>query len=125
MDDSETATVELTREEAREVINALSNYQVELSGDDERRALEVREFLQREFDFEDESFAVNRSLVDVFVNNEPAEDHEIQLTRAEAAEVVPALAKLEANSTPEDAETVADVRDRFQETFELGAADER
>lgn len=125
MDDSETATVELTREEAREVINALSNYQVELSGDDERRALEVREFLQREFDFEDESFAGDRSLVDVFVNNEPTGDHEIQLTRAEAAEVVPALAKLEANSTPEDAETIAGVRDRFQETFELGAADER
>jgi DNA topoisomerase VI subunit B len=104
------------------VINALSNYRVEVSGRDERRAVEVREFLQREFGFEDESFEVDESLVDVFLTDEPVGDHEIQLTRAEAAKVVPALATLEANAPPTDAETVANLRDRFQETFDLEAA---
>lgn len=120
MDDTDTATIELTRGEAREVINALSTYQFETSGHDEKRALDVREFLQREFEFEESHFEDDSSLVDAFVDLfDDDGEHEIRLSRAEAAEVVPALADLEADSDPAEAETIAGLRGRFEETFDL------
>lgn len=123
MDDEETATIELTRNEAREVINALSSYRSGESGRDERRALNVEEFLQREFGFENQHFDEDRSVLETFADifdEEDGDEHEIQLSRAEAEEVVSALADHEEGS-PTDAETAANLRDRFEETFSLDA----
>lgn len=123
MDDSDTETFELTRGEAREVINALSDYQVEASGSDEERALNVREFLQREFGFEDRQFESDSGLADTLggVFGTDDSEHEVQLSRVEAAEMVPALADLEADSEPAEAETIADLRSRFEDAFNLDA----
>lgn len=121
MDDTDTATIELTPEEAREVVTALANYQVQESGADERRALDVREFLDREFAIEREQFASDSSFIDEFLETFDLDGrdrgHEIQLTRTEAAEVTRALADHEPDSA--DAETVAALRNRFEETFDL------
>lgn len=122
MDDTDTATIELTKGEAREIINALSTYQVGASGRDERRALDIEKFLQREFGFEERQFQERDSLPELFVDAFAADDggHEIQLSRAEAAEVVPALDELEPGSPPE-AETIAELQDELAETFDLDA----
>lgn len=121
MAETDTETIELTREEAREVINALTNYQFEVSGRDEVRALNVRQFLKREFDFEEEHFDDQRGLVDIWEDIFGGEGHEVQLVRAEAAEVAAALAESEADSKPREAETIATLRERFEETFDLDA----
>ena len=130
MDDTDTATIELTRDEAREVINALSEHRLAASGRDEERALNVREFLEREFEFEERHFENEGGPVEgdegpiaTFLNLfEGGSKHEIHLSRAEAAEVVSALADLETTSDPEEAGTIATLRDRFEETFDLGGA---
>ena len=122
MDDTDTATIELTRGEAREVINALSKHRVEVSGRDEERALNVREFLQEEFEFEDRHFEDDTTLVDAFVDIfDDGGDHEVQLSRAEAREVVAALTDLESDSSSTEDETIARLRNRFQERFDLDA----
>lgn len=120
MDDTETAEIELDRGDAREVINALSGYQSEVSGRDERRALNVREFLQREFGFEEQHIEEDRSLLETYANifDDDEGPHDVELSRVEAAEVDRALADLEADSEPE-AETIADLRDRLAATFDL------
>lgn len=124
MDDSNAATIELTPEEARAVVNALANYQLEASGDDERRALEVRDLLEREFDLADEQFAADSSFFDEFLETFDLDDgdrsHEIELTRGEAAEVDRALADFDTEAAATEAATVADLRERFAETFDLG-----
>lgn len=120
MDDSDTATVELTKSEAREVINALSSYRTAAAGRDEQRARNVEELLQREFGFEERHLEDDRSIVETFAEvfeNRDGE-HEIELSRSEATEVVAALDEFE-GSPSEDAETVADLRDRFEATFDL------
>ena len=118
MTDGATETIELTRSEAREVINALSKRMYEVSGRDERVAFNTREFLQREFGFKEGDFDDDTTLTDIFL---PGSDdtHEIQLSAAEAAEIVPALTALEAKSDPEEAQTIADLRERFEERFDL------
>lgn len=124
MDDTDTATVELSRNEAREVINALSDYQYEVSGRDEERALNLRELLKREFGFEDRHFESDAGLLDAFGDVFGDDDsHEVEFSRAEAAEVDEALAEL-GGSTSDEGETIADVRRRFERTFDLdrGAA---
>lgn len=123
MDDSDTAEIELSREEAREVINALSSHHLDVSGNDERRTLDVRDLLQREFDFDERQFNnEQQTLVDSFVEMfDESDEHEIQLSRAEAREIVPALADQEAESNPDEAETIADIRNRFEQTFDLDA----
>lgn len=124
MDDSDTATVELTRNEARKVIGALSEYHVETSGRDEERVLNVEELLQREFGFEERHFGTESSYLDTFTNifNEKSDDHEVQLSRVEAEEVVRALDDHEATaSDSSDAETTANLRDRFAEAFDPDA----
>lgn len=126
MGDSDTATVELSEGEAREIINALSERQTRETGRDEERTLEVRSLLQREFGFEEPEFDDPREVVDeiVAVFDEDTGTHEVQLSRAEAAEIEPALARLESGSEPGEADTIADIRDRLQETFDL-RGDER
>lgn len=124
MADTDAEAIELTREEAREVINALTNFQFEVSGREEERALNVRQFLKREFDFEEEHFDDQRGLADLWENvfdPDYDDEHEIQLVEPEAAEVVAALAEAEGDAKPGEAETIADIRGRFEETFDLDA----
>lgn len=120
MDESDTATVELSREEAREVINALSDYQYEVSGREEERALNLRELLKREFGFEDRHFEADAGLLDAFgeIFGDDDDPHEVEFSRAEAAEVDDALAEL-GGSNPDEGETIADVRRRFERAFDL------
>ncbi len=123
--DDDTATIELNRPEAREVINALSEEVATESGAEEERALNVREFLQREFDFEESDFAQGDD--DGIFTMDPAtwfgddddDTHEVQLSRSEAAEVDRALAEQEGSSEGE-AETIMDLRERLDEAFDLG-----
>lgn len=121
MNDTDTATIKLSRGEAREVINALSEYRFKTSGSEEQRALNVREFLQREFEFEERHLDNDDGLLDSFASIFADEEgtHEVQLSRAEAGEVIPALAGVEGDMDPAEAETVADLRDRFERTFDL------
>lgn len=128
MKENDTATIELTRGEAREVINALSNYEVRVSGREEEQVLNVRELLKREFDFEESDFEGRSSgsttgLVDAVTDIFDADDkHEVQLSRFEAAEIVTALDDFEGES--ESAGLIRDVRSRIEKTFDLpgGAA---
>ena len=124
MDDTDTATIELTRAEAREVINALAEYETGATGRDEERALNVEDLLQREFGFKEEHFGGDRGYLDTFTNifNEPDTEHEVQLSRVEAREIVHALDELGQHgeySADADAETVQDLRARFADTFDL------
>ncbi|MBX0294288.1 hypothetical protein [Haloarcula nitratireducens] len=114
MSDTETETVELTESEGREVINALAEHRVAESGRDERRALNVKEFLQREFGFKDEHFdsdehTLDDAFLDVFDTDD---DHEIEFSRPEASEIVDALADHD-ESTSE-----TELRSKFQQQFD-------
>ena len=124
MDDTDTATVELSRGEARKVINALSEYQTGASGRDEERALNVEELLQREFGFEKRHLGDQRGYLDAFTDifDREESEHEVQLSRVEAKEIVRALGDLEAKEGDSaDTTTIADLRHRFAETFDLDA----
>lgn len=124
----DTDTIELNRPEAQEVINALSTEVATESGPEEERALNVREFLQREFDFQEPDFQQSDSGDDdgIFTldpanlfGDDEDDTHEVQLSRGEAAEVDRALAEQEGSSEGE-AETIRDLRERFDEQFDLG-----
>lgn len=122
MDDTDTETVELSRGEARKVISALSERQVGASGRDEERALNLEELLQREFGFEERHLGDRRGYLDAFTDVFGSEDseHEVQLSHVEAEEVVRALDDLETTEGADaDTETVADLRHRFEEAFDL------
>lgn len=123
MDDTDTATVELSQGEAREVINALSAYEAGASGRDEERALNVERLLQREFGFEKQQFEDDRGYLDTFSNifTVESDEHEVELSRPEAREILTALDGLESREAGADAETIGDLRGRFAETFDLGA----
>ncbi|ELZ30475.1 hypothetical protein C474_11701 [Halogeometricum pallidum JCM 14848] len=124
MEDSDTATVELSKGEAREAINALSSYRTTETGQDERRALNVEEFLQREFGFKDDDTGLSNigESFASFLDDSDEQSHEVQLSRAEAEEVVEALAAHE-NDSATDAGTVRDLRTRLAETYELNRSD--
>ncbi|WP_226011183.1 hypothetical protein [Halomicrobium salinisoli] len=122
----DTATIELSRPEAREVINALSTEIATESGPEEERALNVREFLQREFDFEDSDFSDHDDDGGIFTlspaawfGDDDEDTHDVQLSRSEAVEVDLALAEQEGSSEGE-AETIMDLRERLDEAFDLG-----
>lgn len=124
MDDTDTETVELSRGEARKVISALSEHQVGASGRDEERALNLEELLQREFGFEEGHLDGQRGYLDVFedVFDREESEHEVQLSRVEAEEIVRALGDLEATEGDDaDTGTTADLRHRFAEAFDLDA----
>jgi hypothetical protein len=115
----DTARFELSKSEARVVIEALSSYQARTTGREERRALNVQEFLQREFGYKGDDFGEGRDLVESFADIFDAgedETREIQLSRPEAEEIVDALDGVEADSA--DPETVRDLRSRFADSFE-------
>ena len=123
MDDTDTATVELNRSEARKVISALSAYQARASGRDEERALNVEGLLQREFGFKEQHLGDRRGYLDAFTDifDRESAEHEVQLSRVEAKEVVRALDDLESKEADADTETITALRDRFAETFDLDA----
>lgn len=120
MDDTDTAAIELNKSEAREVINALSEYETRASGREDERVLNVESLLQREFGFE-EGQSDDRNIADVFSNifHDDHTEHEVQLSRTEAAEVVRALDDFDGQESSSEAETVTDLRTRFVETFDL------
>ena len=123
MAETDTETFELTSEQAREVVNALTNYQYDVSGRDEQRVLNVRQLLKREFDLADEHLdEEDLGLVDwwgdVFDDDD---EHDVQLSRAEAREVAAALREEETDAEPADAETMADVRERIESAFDMDA----
>ena len=120
MDDTDNATIELTKGEAREVISGLAEYEAGASGREEERALNVEELLQREFGFEEDH--LNHSYIGAFTNifNDMDDDHEVELSRVEAREIVRGLDELERREEDSaDADTRRDLRERFVETFDL------
>lgn len=120
MDDTDTETIELTRGEAREVVNALAEHETEATGREEERTLNVEDLLQREFGFGNEDFDGDRGYLDTFTNifNDTDDDHEVQLSRVEAREIVRGLDDLHRREE-HDADTLRDLRERFVETFDL------
>jgi hypothetical protein len=118
VDERDTATVELTRSEASAVIDALSSYQANETGRAGSRALNLEEFLQREFGFKGPDFdadaAVVEAVADVFEDDD--QERAVRFSRAEAADVVAALDEY-GGASSDEAERVRDLRDRFGETF--------
>ena len=120
MNDTNTARIGLTEGEARAVINALSNYEVGVSGEEEETALNVERLLQREFGFEQRQLRGDRNIADFFPDIfGGGGDREIQLSRGEAVEVVRALDDHKENVDPTQALTVSDLYDRFRDTFDI------
>lgn len=121
MQDSDTATLELSKAEAREAINALAEQEALESGRDEERTHNVKEILKREFDFEGEPFDSERDIVDQLVDvfDEDVGGTEIQLSRSEATEIDRALGNWHEGTSAEDADTIAGLRDRLAETYDL------
>lgn len=130
MDDTDSAGIELSKGEAREVINALSEYETRASGRrEEERVLNVESLLQREFGFDEGQTADggDRNISDVFSNifdDDHDGTHEIQLSRTEASEVVRALDDFDGQESRGETETVTNVRDRFAQTFDVDGADD-
>lgn len=120
MDETDTATIELTKGEARELINALSDYRLETSGREEERVLNLRELLQREFGFDEGRFEDDGNVVEMLSGVfDDSDTHEVELSKSEAGEVDDALAAFEPESTPDETETVESLRERFAETYDL------
>lgn len=128
MDDTDTTGIELSESEAREVINALSEYETRATGREGERALNVERLLQREFGFEEGQVGGggDRNVSDVFSNifDDDGGTHEIQLSRAEAVEVVHALDDFDGRERPGETETVTNVRGRFARAFDLDDGDD-
>lgn len=128
MDDTDTTGIELSESEARKVINALSEYETRATGREGERALNVERLLQREFGFEEGQVGGgdDRDISDVFSNifDSDGGTHEIQLSRAEAVEVVRALDEFDGQESPGETETVTNVRDRFVRAFDVDDVDE-
>ncbi|MFC6824389.1 hypothetical protein [Halopelagius fulvigenes] len=125
MDDTDSTGIELTKSEARKVINALSEYETRASGQrEEERVLNVESLLQREFGFEEGQARDDRNIADVFSNifNDDDGTHEVQLSRTEATEVVRALDDFDGQERSGETGTVRNIRDRFVQTFDVDDA---
>jgi hypothetical protein len=128
MSDRDTATFEMTRNEARVVIAALADEGTTSSGNREMELRNVQSHLSAEFDFDehrgvqkgemasddDEGWIDNDS---IFGDNEPDDEEEIQLSRSEADAVTDALASFELDEDHENAGTAEDVRERVADAF--------
>ncbi|RDI72478.1 hypothetical protein [Halopelagius longus] len=129
MDDTNSTGIELSKGEAREVINALSEYETRATGRrEEERVLNVESLLQREFDFDEGQTGGggDRNISDVFSNifDDDGGTHEIQLSRTEATEIVRALDDFDGQESRGETETVTNVRDRFVRTFDVDDVDD-
>jgi len=123
-DDTDTATVDLTRNEARVVIAALSDEEMTASDDRGVRLQNVQDHLAAEFDF-DEHRGVETSEAAagddtgwldndaVFGGNDPDDTARVEPSRAEADAVTDALAAFEPDESHESAGTAESVRRRI------------
>ncbi|NHN58456.1 MULTISPECIES: hypothetical protein [Halorussus] len=129
MSDRDTATFDMTRNEARVVIAALSDEEMTASGDRAVRLQNVQDHLAAEFDF-DEHRGVEKGEMAagddggwldndaIFGDNDPDDTEEIQLSRAEADVVLDSLADFELDETHENAGTAENVRERVADAFD-------
>lgn len=123
MDDSDVATIELSKGEASEVISALSKYEVKKSGFEDERILNIREQFQKTFGFEEvnDEDGVIEELTDAFFEDSATE--EVELARAEAKEIVAALTELEQRESDSETERIDEIQNRFMATFDLEGDD--
>ena len=128
MSDQETATFDMTRNEARVVIAALSDEEMTASGDRGMRLQDVQNYLSAEFDFDEHRGAEKGEMaagdeagwIDndaIFGGNDPDDTEEIELSRAEADVVTDALGSFELDESHENAGTAEDVRERIAGSF--------
>lgn len=121
MDDADTATIELSRPEARGIISALTDYEVTQSGFEEERLLNLREHFRKEFGFEAPSDTEDQGwmakLTESLFDDNAVET--VTLSRAEAREVTAALSALERHQAGSDVEAVRDLRRAFEDAFDL------
>ena len=133
MSERDTATVKLTRGKAREVIAALADEEVTETGRDRERTLNLQDRLAAEFGFDEHRARGGESAVpdgrDAVVGDEGVIDESdegildlgddeeaIELSRAEAEDVLDALADYDGSTEAEAA--IADVRERLESKFE-------
>lgn len=129
MSDRDTATFDVTRNEARVVIAALSDEEMTASGDRGVRLQNVQDHLAAEFDF-DEHRGVEKGEMaagddagwldndSIFGGNDPDDTEEVELSRAEADAVTDALAGFELDESHENAEIAENVRQRIADSFD-------
>ena len=128
MSDRDTATFDMTRNEARVVIAALSDEEMTASDDRGMRLQNVQDHLAAEFDFDqhrgvekgemaagDEGGWIDNDAI--FGGNDPDDTEEIELSRAEADAVTDALASFELDEGHENAGTAENVRERIADSF--------
>jgi len=123
-DDTDTATFDLTRNEARVVIGALADEEMTASGDRGRRLQNVQDHLAAEFDFDEHRGVETGEMAagddtgwldndSVFGGNDPDDTERVELSRAEADAVTDALAAFELDEGHENAGTAENVRRRI------------
>ncbi|WP_435178932.1 hypothetical protein [Halorussus sp. AFM4] len=129
MSERDTATFDMSRNEARVVIAALSDEEMTASGDRGMRIQNIQDHLAAEFDF-DEHRGVEKGEMAagddtgwldndaIFGDNDPDDTEEIELSRGEADVVTDALADFELDETHENAGTAEDVRKRIADAFD-------
>ena len=128
-DDRDTATFQMTRNEARVVIAALSDEEMTASGGRGTRLQNVQAHLSAEFDFDqyrgtekgemaagDEGGWIDNDAV--FGGNDPDDTEKIELSRVEADVVTDALASFELDESHENAGTAENVHRRITDAFE-------
>ncbi|WP_135826049.1 hypothetical protein [Halorussus ruber] len=127
--DSDTATFEMTRNEARVVIAALSDEEMTASDDRGMRIQNIQDHLSAEFDF-DEHRGVEKGEMateddtgwldndSIFGGNDPDDTETVELSRPEANVVTDALADFELDEGHENAGTAENVRERISDAFE-------
>ncbi|WP_158057215.1 hypothetical protein [Halorussus halophilus] len=136
MTDRETATIDVSRSEARVLIAALADEEVTASGQRERRVRDLQEYLAREFDFDEHRGTREGEMAAeddggwldndaVFEDDDPDDTEEVELSRSEAEAVTDALDDFESETAKEDtkgreenADTAEDVRERFVGAFD-------
>ena len=129
MSERDTATFEMTRNEARVVIAALSDEEMTASDDRGVRLQNVQDHLAAEFDF-DQYRGVEKGEMasgddtgwidndNIFGDNDPDDAERIELSRTEADVVSDALASFELDESHENAGTAENVRERIVDAFE-------
>ncbi|WP_128478430.1 hypothetical protein [Halorussus pelagicus] len=129
MSDRDTATFEMTRNEARVVIAALSDEEMTASDDRGMVLQNVQDHLAAEFDFDehrgdelgetaagdDAGWLDNDS---IFGGNDPDDTASVELSRAEADAVTDALAGFELDESHKNAGTAENVRERIADSLE-------
>lgn len=133
MAERDTATVPLTKGEAREVIAALADAESSESGRDRERLLNLQDHLAAAFDFDEHRARGGESDVpdgrdavvgeggiidesDEGILDVDDDEEAVELSREEAEVVLDALSGYD--GSPEDEEAIGDVRERLEREFE-------